>query len=154
MNLQFGEHPYRSHQFFHVNHQMEVITKKILLLYQDGRQAYRENVWWAQKIGLQFGFLDWNQDGCVGFFTPQIINFNRGFPYFHHPFGGFFPLFLEIPNDGIAMRLSRSFFCLSLLCAEVPSKTFRWKWFKTMAILLGCPRKLGSMVSKWIITYL
>ena len=32
-------------------------------------------------------------------FSPQIINFNRVFHYFHHPFWGETPLFLETPIE-------------------------------------------------------
>ena len=38
-------------------------------------------------------------------FTPQIMNFNRVFHYFHHPFWGFSPYFWKHPHVCLAFFL-------------------------------------------------
>ena len=39
------------------------------------------------------GVKIWGVEQKIGFFTPQIIHFNRVFHYFHHPFWVFSPIF-------------------------------------------------------------
>ena len=40
-----------------------------------------------------------------GGFSPEIIHFHRVFHYFHHPFWGFFPLFLETSKNSLLQAL-------------------------------------------------
>ena len=51
-----------------------------------------------------FGYGCWTKNR--GFLAPQIINFNRVFHYFHHPFWGPTPIFgnIHMKQDGLFSR--------------------------------------------------
>ena len=58
------------------------------------------------------------------------------------------------PNLRVLSRVSRIAFSryihqLYLIHADLKPERLGW-----LEVVLGCPRKLGSMVSKWVITYL
>ena len=53
--------------------------------------------WWRLTVKYD-SLLYLSLFGCFQKYGyPQFIHFNRVFHYFHHPFGGKHPLFLETP---------------------------------------------------------
>ena len=55
--------------------------------------------WYAKQgyVGVLLEYMGVEPKIGGIYITPQIIHSNGVFPYFHHPFWGVFPLFLETP---------------------------------------------------------
>ena len=80
--------------------------------------------------------------GCFRkYWYPQIIHFNRVFHYFHQPFWGFSPYFLETPKHFLWWSSKPGRRCLSNW-SEGPSE------METLLLLKVLPRSAWQMLSR------
>ncbi len=77
----------------------------------------------------------------IGFFTPQIMNFTRVFHYFHHPFWGFSPLFLETPIWEITLNMTGMWHQTGST-----KVAFAVQWLRHRSALLRAMLQLGALL--------